>query len=99
MEVTEEDEGAPAFVNEETIWRFVENDVMKFTMIEFKFVSKSIGTRFISNGSDFADLIDSSIWLRLGHQFIDDFSNDQWNCRFLQKGRTFCPRNIYYSAS
>jgi hypothetical protein len=25
-ELTWEDEGAPAFVNEETIWRFVEND-------------------------------------------------------------------------
>jgi hypothetical protein len=60
-ELTWEDEGAQAFVNEETIWRFVENDLMKFTMIEFKFVSKSIGTRFISNGSDFVDLIESSI--------------------------------------
>jgi hypothetical protein len=76
-ELTWEDGGAPAFVNEETIWRFVENELMKFTMTEFKFVSKSIGMRFIWNGSVFADLIDSSIWLRLGHRFIDDFSNDQ----------------------
>jgi hypothetical protein len=48
----------------ETIWRFIENDRMKFTMIRlirFKFVSKSIATRFISNGSNFIDLIDSSI--------------------------------------
>jgi hypothetical protein len=72
---------------------------MKFTVIEFKFVSKSIGTQLISNGSDFVDLIDSSIWLRFGHRFIDDFSNDQWNCRFLQKVKTFCPINIYYSSS
>jgi hypothetical protein len=96
-ELTWEDEGAPAFVNEETIWQFVENDLMKFTMIEFKFVSKSFGTRFISNGSDFTDLIDSSIWLRLGHRLVDDFFSDQWICRFLQKGKTFCPSNIYYS--
>jgi hypothetical protein len=72
---------------------------MKFTMIPFKFVSKSIATRFISNGSDFVDLVDSSIWLSHGHRFIDHFSNGQSNCRFLQEGKTFCPSNIYSSSS
>jgi hypothetical protein len=45
-ELTWEDGGVPASVNEETICRFVENDLMEFPMIEFKFISKSIGTRF-----------------------------------------------------
>jgi hypothetical protein len=98
-ELTWEQEGALVFVGEATIWRFVENDLMKFTMIGFKVVSKSIGARFIWNCSDFADFIDLSIWLRLGHRFIDDFTNDQWNCRFLHNGKTFCPSNICYPAS
>jgi hypothetical protein len=78
----------------ETIWRFVENDRMNFAMIQFirfEFVSKSIATRFISTGSDFVDLIDSSIWMSLGRRFIDGFSNDQSNCRFLHAERTFSP--------
>jgi hypothetical protein len=59
--------------------------------IRFEFVSKSIATRFISTGSEFVDLIDSSIWMSLGRRFIDGFSNDQLNCRFLREGKTFCP--------
>jgi hypothetical protein len=39
-ELTWENEGALAFVSEEAIWRFVENDLMKFTMIKLKVVSK-----------------------------------------------------------
>jgi hypothetical protein len=67
---------------------------MNFTMIQFirfEFVSKSIATQFISNGSDFVDLIDSSVWMNFGRRFIEGFSNDQLNCRFLREGKTFCP--------
>jgi hypothetical protein len=59
--------------------------------IRFEFVSKSIATRFILTGSDFVDLIDSSIWMSLGRRFIDGFSNDESNCRFLRVEKTFCP--------
>jgi hypothetical protein len=57
----------------ETIWRFAENDRMKFTIIQFirfEFVSKSVATWFISKGSDFVDLSDSSVRQSLGRRFI-----------------------------
>jgi hypothetical protein len=68
--------------------RICERDRMNFTLIQFirfEFVSKSIATRFILNGSDFVVLIDSSIWMSLGRRLIEFFSNDQRSCRFLQE--------------
>jgi hypothetical protein len=76
----------------ETIWQFIANDRTNLTLIQFvwfEFVSKSITTRFISNGSDFVELIDSSIWMSFVRRFIEGFPNDQSNCRFLRKGRHF----------
>jgi hypothetical protein len=76
------------------MWGVVENDRTNFTLIQFirfEFVSKSIATRFISNGSDFIDFIDSRIWFSFGCRFIEGFSDDQSICRFLRQGKTFCP--------
>jgi hypothetical protein len=65
--------------------------------IRFEFVSKSIATRFISNGCGFADLTDSSVWMNFGRPFIESFSNDQSNCRFLHEGKTFWPNAMSHN--
>jgi hypothetical protein len=78
----------------ERIWEFIEEDRRNFKLIQFirfEYVSKSIASRFISNGSDFVDLINSSVWLSLGNRFVEGFSNDRSNCRFFHKEKTFSP--------
>jgi hypothetical protein len=47
--------------------------------------------QFISNGCDFADFIDSSVWLSLGRRVVEGFSDENVNCRFLHAERTFSP--------
>jgi hypothetical protein len=59
----------------ETIWQLVDIDRTKFSLIQFirlEFVSPPIARRFIGDGADFIDLINSSIWLSIGRRFVHD---------------------------
>jgi hypothetical protein len=76
------------------IWRFVEIDRRQFSLlqfIQFEFVSTNITHRLISSGVDFVDLIDASIWLSMGRQFVESVSVDRSSCRFILKRKSFSP--------
>jgi hypothetical protein len=78
----------------EMIWKLVANDRELFCLlqfIQFEFVSKSIADRFIADGVDFIDLINSSIWLTLGRRFVGDFSSAKSTRRLVVSGRRFSP--------
>jgi hypothetical protein len=60
----------------EMIWKLIKDDGRHFCLIQFirfEFVSKSIADRFIVEGVDFIDLIDSLIWSTLGRRFVGGF--------------------------
>jgi hypothetical protein len=78
----------------ETIWRLVDIDRTKFSLIQFirfEFVSTPIARRFIGDGADFIDLIDLSIWLSIGRRFVHDISPSKSTRRFVINDKQFSP--------
>jgi hypothetical protein len=57
----------------EQIWSLVESNQSHFLFLQFvkfEFVSTEVASRFIEAYCEFVDLMDSSIWLSLGHRFV-----------------------------